>query len=209
MYYKNRLTQILEKYSQLLKDIIETCNSVAWDKIEKLKCFISEQCVKANTMKYESTDNYTFEMFMEKYEESHSFVIDQITELHIFEKFPLWKVNYNDVDESAHLFLFSGNDGYAEVEVIIRSDKTYIIMLEAKPKCSANLEWAGVPMRINSVSDLEQLLSVIQGARICKGCPLEPFKSIIPSAIVNQYFLQKPKKLGLILRIASHISIKK
>lgn len=76
VYYKNRLTQILEKYSQLLKDIIKTCDSVACDKIEKLKCFISEQCVKANTMKYESTDTDTSEMFMEKYEESHSFVID-------------------------------------------------------------------------------------------------------------------------------------
>ena len=127
VYYKNRLTQILEKYSQLLKDIIETCDSVAWDKIEKLKCFISEQCVKANTMKYEITDNYTFEMCMEKYEESHSFVIDQITELHTLEKFPPYKVNYEAADEPAHLFLFSGNDGYAEVEVMIRSDKTYII----------------------------------------------------------------------------------
>ena len=54
----------------------------------------------------QSTDTDTSKMSTEKYEESDSFVIDQITELTIFEKFPLCKVNYNDVDEPAHLFLF-------------------------------------------------------------------------------------------------------
>ena len=69
-------------------------------------------------------------------------------------------------------------------------------MLEAKPKCSANLEWAGVPMHINSVSDLEQLLSVIQGAHVCKGCPLEPSKSILPSDNSQPVFFTKAKEAG-------------
>ncbi len=59
-------------------------------------------------------------------------IMNQITQLHILEKFPEWKVNYNDIDKSAHLFHFSGNDGYAEVEVIINSDKTWIVMLDGK-----------------------------------------------------------------------------
>lgn len=51
-------------------------------------------------------------------------------------------------------------------------------------------------MHINSVSDLEQLLSVIQGAHICKGCPLEPFKSILPSDNSQPVFFTKNKEAG-------------
>ena len=144
----------------------------------------------------QSTDTDTSKMSTEKYEKSHSFVIDQITELHIFEKFPLCKVNYNDVDEPAHLFLFflGKIDRYAEVKVIIQSDRTHLIVLDTKPKCSASLEWAGVPMHINSVSDLEQLLPV---SHICvKVVHLSNLKAFYQVTIVNKYF-HKNQSSGL------------
>jgi hypothetical protein len=80
--------------------------------------------------------------------------------VHILEKFPKWKVNYNDNDNSVHLFHFSGNDGYAEIEVINNSDKTWIIMLEGKLQCNANLEWADIPLQLNLVSELQQTPTV-------------------------------------------------
>ena len=123
-------------------------------------------------------------------------IMNQITQLHILEKFPEWKVNYNDIDKSAHLFHFSGNDGYAEVEVIINSDKTWIVMLDGKLKCNANLEWADIPKHINLVSELQQLLLIIQGAHICKGCPFEPFLDIIPSDNSQPIFFMNNNEAG-------------
>lgn len=196
VYYKNRLTEVFEKFRHLLKVILADCDSVSQDEIEELKGFINEQCLEARYINNESTVTDRAKTSPEKFEDSDSLFIDQITELHILDKFPQWKANYNDINKSAHLFFFSGNDGYAEVEVIINCDKTWIIILEGKLKCNANLEWADVPIHITSISELQQLLLVIQGAHICKGCPFEPFEGIIPSDNSQPVFFTKNKEAG-------------
>ena len=69
-------------------------------------------------------------------------------------------------------------------------------MLEGKLQCNANLEWADIPLQLNLLSELQQLLSVIQGSHICKGCPYEPFYNIISSDSSEPIFLTKNKEVG-------------
>ena len=111
VYYKNRLTKVLEKFRHLLKVILADCDSVSQDEIEELKGFINEQCLEARYINNESTVTDRAKTSPEKFEDSDSLFIDQITELHIIEKFPQWKANYNDINKSAHLFFFQGMMG--------------------------------------------------------------------------------------------------
>jgi hypothetical protein len=119
------LTEVLEKVSQFLKDFLTNCDSVSWDEIKELKDFISEQCLKARYINNERNGTNRAKTSPEKCKiESNILIFDQITEFRIPEK---WK---EEMEEwNAHLFHFSGNDGYAEIEVIINSDKTWIIII--------------------------------------------------------------------------------
>lgn len=90
--------------------------------------------------------------------------------------------------------MFSGNDGYAEVEIIINTDFTWHIVLEGRVKSTDNLDWADIPNHIKTVASLENLLSVIQSSRICKGCPFEPFEAVVPLDNSQPVFYTKKQR---------------
>lgn len=179
VFYKDRLIEVLERFSPPLKSLLTDSDTILQNEIEELQSFIHMQCVNAGDSKNENADTNRASTSPEKCEQPELLDIDQIPELHIFDKYPKWKANCSD-KETCHLFLFSGNDGYAEVEVIINCDKTWLIVLEGKVKCSAKLEWADIPSHLTTVSELEELMSVIQSSHICRGCPFEPFEAIVP-----------------------------
>ena len=61
--------------------------------------------------------------------------LENIEQVSILQKFPRWKVNYNASRKSGRLFFFfSGNDGYAEVEIIINCDQSWYIVLDGQKK---------------------------------------------------------------------------
>jgi len=183
VYYKDALSKTVEKFNPLLNSLLCACGGGTDSDIEKMQC--SEDVHEQNYVDT-SQENCVF-----THEELS---VEKITELCIFKNFPNWKVNYNSNKGTCHLFYFSGNDGYAKVEVIINSDLTWFIALEGKVKHTANLEWADASNFITNVSELERLMLVIESCKVCKGCPFEPFEATVSQGITQPIFYTKSKE---------------
>lgn len=80
-------------------------------------------------------------------------------------------------ESQATFFFFSGNDGYAEVEIIINSDQSWYIVLDGKKRDNAKIlgEWADIPAVITLVSELQLLMSTVENCRICRGLSVLKF----------------------------------
>lgn len=180
MYYKDNVIEVLNGFKLDLEDLLADSDSVARDKVEDLRSCLRKQCLKlaetdpTGSVSSDSIDNPVSEILDLENDE-------QITKIQ--KKFPQWKVDYNEIDESGHLFLFSGNKGYAELEVVINRDQSWCIILDGRIHHNAKLlsDWAEIPDVLTLVSELQLLMSTIENCRICKGCPYENFKDVVPS----------------------------
>ena len=54
--------------------------------------------------------------------------------------------------------------------------------MDGKKRDNAKIlgEWADIPGVITLVSELQLLMSTVENCRICRGCPYENFKDVVP-----------------------------
>lgn len=150
-----------------MEELLIDSNSVGRDRVENLRSVLSKECSKL----VESSNSANADVVSQDTRSGSEMLdLENIEQVSILQKFPPWKVNYKVITKSGHLF-FSGNDGYAEVEIIINSDQSWYIVLEGKKSDNAKIlgEWADIPGVITLVSKLQLLMSTVEKCRICRG----------------------------------------
>ena len=161
-----------------MEELLIDSNSVERDRVENLRSVLSKECSKLVEC---SNSTSAGVVSQDTRSGSEMLVLENIEQVSILQKCPQWKVSYNAIRKSGHLFFFSGNDGYAEVE-IINSDQSWYIVLDGKKRDNAKIlgEWEDIPGVITLVSELQLLMSTVENCRICRGCPYENFKDVVP-----------------------------
>lgn len=107
-------------------------------------------------------------------------------------------------ESQATFFFFSGNDGYAKVEIIINSDQSWYIVLDGKKRDNAKIlgEWADIPGVITLVSELQLLMST-------GGVRIKILKMLFRLMKMNQSFIQRVMMEQLTLCVGTLIFMKK
>ena len=172
MYYKESVVEVLNGFKPVLEELLIDSNSVERDRVENLRSVLSKECSKLVESSNGASADVTV-VSQDTRSGSEMLDLENIEQVSILQKFLRWKVNYNAIRKLGYLFFFSGNDGYAEVEIIINSDQSWYIVLDGKKRDNAKIlgEWADIPDVITLVSELQLLMSTVENCRICRGCP--------------------------------------
>ena len=108
MYYKKSVVEVLNGFKPVLEELLIDSNSVERDRVENLRSVLSKECSKL----VESSNNASADVVSQDTRSGSEMLdLENIEQVSILQKFPRWKVNYNTIRKSGHLFFPSGNDG--------------------------------------------------------------------------------------------------
>lgn len=103
MYYKESVVEVLNGFKPVLEELLIDSNSVERDRVENLRSVLSKECSKLVESSNGASADVTV-VSQDTRSGSEMLDLENIEQVSILQKFLRWKVNYNAIKKSGHLF---------------------------------------------------------------------------------------------------------
>ena len=105
MYYKESVVEFLNGFKPVLEELLIDSNSVERDRVENLRSVLSKECSKLVESSNSASADVTV-VSQDTRSGSEMLHLENIEQVSILQKFLRWKVNFNAIRKSGHLFFF-------------------------------------------------------------------------------------------------------